>query len=182
MRGSLYLAAMDEHALPDEILLEGMRFYGYHGVHPEEQRLGQRFVVDVALTVDLQAAGESDNLAETVSYSAAYTEIRRIVEGPPRKLIEAVAEDIASALLALDGRVQRVQVRVAKPEAPVKGSVLDAVAVRIMRHREAGETRERVATRGAGLTNLGSSERYVKCCLQLARTQTAKGCYKHQPG
>ena len=142
MRGSLYLADMDEHALRDEILLEGMRFYGYHGVHPEEQRLGQRFVVDVALTVDLQAAGESDDLAETVSYSAAYTEIRRIVEGPPRKLIEAVAEDIASALLALDGRVQRVQVRVAKPEAPVKGSVLDAVAVRIMRHRGAGETRE----------------------------------------
>ncbi len=126
---------MEENAALDEILLEGMRFYGYHGVHPEEQRLGQRFVVDVALAMSLRDAGERDDLADTVSYSAAYAEIRRVVEGEPRKLIEAVAEEIAAAMLALDARVQRVRVRVAKPEAPVKGSILDAVAVRITRWR-----------------------------------------------
>jgi dihydroneopterin aldolase len=132
---------MDESVAPDEILLEGMRFYGYHGVHPEEQRLGQRFVVDVALAVSLQAAGEGDDLAATVSYSAAYAEIRRVVEGKPRQLIEAVAEEIAAALLALDDRVRRVRVRVAKPEAPVKGAILDTVAVRITRWRTPEETR-----------------------------------------
>lgn len=126
---------MDELCPVDEIQLEGLRFYGYHGVHPEERRLGQRFVVDVALAVDLRAAGESDDLGQTVSYSAAYAEIRRVVEGEPRFLIEAVAEAIAAAMLALDARVQRVQVRVAKPEAPVKGSILDTVAVRIVRWR-----------------------------------------------
>lgn len=131
---------MDETALPDEILLEGMRFYGYHGVHPEEQRLGQRFAVDVALAVSLRRAGVDDDLEATVSYSAAYAEIRRVVEGEPRKLIEAVAEEIAAALLALDHRVQRVRVRVAKPEAPVKGAILDTVAVRITRWRIPEET------------------------------------------
>jgi 7,8-dihydroneopterin aldolase/epimerase/oxygenase len=131
---------MEDTAVPDEILLEGMRFYGYHGVHPEEQRLGQRFVVDVALAVSLQRAGERDDLAATVSYSAAYAEIRRVVEGESRQLIEAVAEEIAAAMLALDGRVQRVRVRVAKPEAPVKGSILDTVAVRITRWRAPEET------------------------------------------
>lgn len=131
---------MDETALPDEILLEGMRFYGYHGVHPEEQRLGQRFAVDVALAVSLRRAGEDDDLEATVSYSAAYAEIRRVVEGEPRKLIEAVAEEIAATLLALDPRVQRVRVRVAKPEAPVKGAILDTVAVRITRWRMPEET------------------------------------------
>ena len=131
---------MDETALPDEILLEGMRFYGYHGVHPEEQRLGQRFTVDVALAVSLRRAGEDDDVEATVSYSAAYAEIRRVVEGEPRKLIEAVAEEIAAALLALDHRVQRVRVRVAKPEAPVKGAILDTVAVRITRWRMPEET------------------------------------------
>ena len=131
---------MDEYVAMDEILLEGMRFYGYHGVHPEERRLGQRFVIDVALAVDLRSAGETDDLAQTVSYSAAYAEVRQIVEGEPRQLIEAVAEGIADAMLALDTRVQRVRVRVAKPEAPVKGSVLDTVAVRITRSREAGES------------------------------------------
>lgn len=136
-----YTRGMDSHAEPDEILLEGMRFYGYHGVHPEEQRLGQRFVVDVALAVSLQAAGERDDLALTVSYSAAYAEIRRVVEGEPRQLIEAVAEEIAAAMLALDQRVQRVRVRVAKPEAPIRGSVLDAVAVCVTRWRRLEESR-----------------------------------------
>lgn len=126
---------MEYDSTHDEILLEGMRFYGYHGVHPEEQRLGQRFVVDVALAVSLRSAGESDDLAQTVSYSSAFAEIRRVVEGEPRQLIEAVAEEIASVMLALDPRVQRVKVRVAKPEAPVKGSQLDAVAVHIIRWR-----------------------------------------------
>lgn len=132
---------MEDAAVTDEILLEGMRFYGYHGVHPEEQRLGQRFVVDVTLAVNLQRAGERDDLDATVSYSAAYGEIRRVIEGEPRRLIEAVAEEIAAAMLRLDERVQRVQVRVAKPEAPVKGAILDTVAVRITRWRTPEETR-----------------------------------------
>src|SRR5918992_6150404 len=83
----------------DEILLEGMRFYAYHGVNPEERALGQRFSVDVVLGVDLRRAGQSDNLADTVSYSAVYKLVRQIVEGQPRQLIEAVAEEIAAAIL-----------------------------------------------------------------------------------
>src|SRR5215208_4896476 len=84
---------------PDEILLEGMRFYAYHGVNPEERALGQRFTVDIALAVDLRRAGQSDDLADTVSYSAVYKLVREIVEGEPRQLIEAVAEKIAVAIL-----------------------------------------------------------------------------------
>lgn len=119
----------------DQIILEGMRFYAYHGVNPEERVLGQRFVVDVAMAVDLRPAGQSDDLADTVSYSAVYKLTRRIVEGEPRNLIEAVAEEIAATILAEHDRVQRVTVTVRKPEVPMKGSMLDAAAVRITRDR-----------------------------------------------
>jgi 7,8-dihydroneopterin aldolase/epimerase/oxygenase len=122
----------------DEILLEGMRFYAYHGVNPEERALGQRFAIDVGMAVDLRQAGRSDNLADTVSYSAVYKLVRRIVEGEPRQLIEAVAEAIASAILAEFPPVARVTVTVRKPEVPMKGSMLDAAAVRISRDRAAG--------------------------------------------
>jgi len=122
----------------DEILLEGMRFYAYHGVNPEERALGQRFTVDVVLAVDLRRPGQSDDLADTVSYSAVYKVVRGIVEGPPRQLIEAVAEEIAAAILTEFPLVARVIVTVRKPEVPMKGSMLDAAGVRIRRSRSAG--------------------------------------------
>ena len=119
----------------DEILLEGMRFYAFHGVNPEERSLGQRFTVDVTLAVDLRQAGQSDDLADTVSYSAVYKLVRRIVEGEPRELIEAVAETVAAEILAGFPPVARVTVTVRKPEVPMKGSMLDAAGVRIVRSR-----------------------------------------------
>ncbi len=122
----------------DEILLEGMRFYAYHGVNPEERALGQRFTVDVVLAVDLHRAGQSDDLAHTVSYSAVYKVVRAIVEGEPRQLIEAVAEEIASVVLTEFPPVEHITVTVRKPEVPMKGSMLDAAGVRIVRSRTGG--------------------------------------------
>ncbi len=125
-------------ATTDEILLEGMRFYAYHGVNPEERVLGQRFTVDVSLEVDLRWAGVSDDLDDTVSYSAVYKLVRSVVEGEPRNLIEAVAETIASRILADFPAVARATVTVRKPEAPLKGAILDAAGVRITRARAGG--------------------------------------------
>ena len=125
----------------DEILLEGMRFYAYHGVNPEERALGQRFTVDVVLAVDLHRAGQSDDLAHTVSYSAVYKVVRAIVEGEPRQLIESVAEEVASVILTGFPPVEQVTVTVRKPAAPMKGSLLDAAGVRIVRSRTGGGDR-----------------------------------------
>lgn len=95
---------------PDEILLEGMRFYGYHGVNPEDRTLGQRFNVDVALAVDLRRPWRSDDLAETVTYSDVYKLVRSIVVGQPRNLIETLAEEITAAILATYPPIVRVTV------------------------------------------------------------------------
>jgi dihydroneopterin aldolase len=132
---------LDNTSGVDEILLEGMRFYAFHGVNPEEQALGQRFTVDVVLAVDLHRAGQSDNLAHTVSYSAVYKVVRAIVEGEPRQLIEAVAEEIASVVLTEFPPVAQISVTVRKPEVPMKGAMLDAAGVRITRSRAEGSFR-----------------------------------------
>jgi len=120
----------------DEVFLEGLRFYGYHGVNSEERTLGQRFVVDVHLTTDLAHAGRSDDLGDTVSYSAVAKRVRAIVEGPPRQLLEAVAEEIATALLAEHPSVGSVTVTLRKPEAALKGIIMEAAGVRVRRSRE----------------------------------------------
>lgn len=121
----------------DRIVLEGMVFFGYHGTRPEENSLGQRFVVDVALRVDLRAAGEADDLGATVDYSLVHRAARAIVEGPPLRLTEAVAERIAAAVLAEHPLVDAVEVRVRKPNVRLDDTVLAGSVVEIVRHRRA---------------------------------------------
>ena len=122
--------------MTDEVFLEGLRFYAYHGVNPEERAQGQRFLVDVRLAADLRAAGRGDDLTHTLNYSAAFKRVRAIVEGTPRNLIETVAEEIAAALLAEFPSARSATVTVRKPEAALKGAILDAAGVRIHRTRD----------------------------------------------
>ncbi len=105
----------------DKIILEGMEFYGYHGARPEEKNLGQRFIVDVELFLDLRQAGETDNLEHTVNYAQVFELVQAIVCGRSRQLIESVAESIAGALLE-QFPVDEVLVRVKKPQAPLPGT------------------------------------------------------------
>ena len=119
----------------DRIVLEGMQFYGFHGVNPEERSLGQNYVVDLAVELDLAPAGVSDSLEDTVSYSHLYRAVRDVVEGEPRELLEAVAQATADGVLARFP-VKAVQVRVKKPHPPIRGSVVDHASVEIYRVRE----------------------------------------------
>lgn len=117
----------------DKIILQGMEFYGYHGVLPEERSLGQRFIVDLELELDLRPAGRTDNLELTVNYARVYELVESVVRGKPRRLIESVAEDIASALME-QFPVAASTVRVKKPQAPVHGH-FTWMAVEIRRDR-----------------------------------------------
>lgn len=56
----------------DRLILRGLKFQGYHGVHLREKELGQMFLVDLDAWLDLRAAGKSDDLNDTVSYTAIY--------------------------------------------------------------------------------------------------------------
>ncbi len=119
----------------DRISLEGIVFYGYHGVNAAEKELGQRFTVDLDVWTDLRAAGETDDLTQTVNYSALYKAARSIVEGDACNLLETVATRIARAVLA-GFPVPAVRVKIAKSAPPIKGGVLRAAAVEILRYRE----------------------------------------------
>ena len=120
----------------DRIFLEGLIFYAYHGVHPEEKKLGQRFIVDITMTRDLRAAGMTDDLTQTTSYSDVYREARAIAEGGPYDLIETVAEKIAAAVLTAHAEIQDIRVTIRKPDVPIKGSILQSVGVEVFRTRE----------------------------------------------
>ena len=118
----------------DKIILQKMSFYGYHGVFPEETKLGQRFIIDLIVEADLKKAGETDSLAASIHYGEIYQVCKEIVEGKPYKLIEAVAERIASELLQSFEAISVVTVRVIKPDPPIAGHY-ESVAVEITRGR-----------------------------------------------
>ena len=118
----------------DRIMLAGMVFFGYHGVRPAERRTGQRFVVDLQVTRDLSAAGRSDDLRDTVSYSEIFRLVKDIVEGPPHNLLESLAAAIADAVLDAHD-VDTVTVAAKKPEPPIADAVMDYSGVEITRRR-----------------------------------------------
>jgi dihydroneopterin aldolase len=111
-----------------------MEFYGYHGVFSEETKLGQRFRVDLTVSLDLKKAGETDELEYSVNYAELYNVCKGIVEGKPFKLVEAVAEKIAAEILESFPMVEETKIKVIKPDPPIPGHY-QSVAVEITRSR-----------------------------------------------
>ncbi|SFJ36122.1 dihydroneopterin aldolase [Thermoflavimicrobium dichotomicum] len=115
----------------DKIFFNKMAFYGYHGVYEEENRLGQRFYVDLEMRLDLKPAAQTDHLNLTVDYGQVYEMVKHEVENSRVQLIETLAENIAQKLLA-NFPIKEILVRVTKPDPPIPG-YYDSVGVEIIR-------------------------------------------------
>ncbi len=115
----------------DLLRLNNMVFYGYHGIENSEKELGQRFEVDVDLFLDLRRAGRSDKLTDTIDYTRIYQIVEELVVEKEYNLIEALADEIARAILA-EFEIAGTVVRVRKPNVQLRG-IADGVEVEIQR-------------------------------------------------
>lgn len=122
--------------MSDRIFLTNMVFPGKHGVGDAERASAQPFEIDVEMVLDLAPAGRSDDLAQTVDYGEVFRICRTVVEGPSKRLMESLAEEIATRVLALPSqpRPSEVVVRVRKPAVPLAG-MLDHAGVEVVRRR-----------------------------------------------
>ena len=116
----------------DSVHLSQMSFHAYHGAHPEEKSLGQRFLVDLTVEGDFSAAGCSDDLEDAVDYGPIYRTVREIMESDSVNLLEHLGERICQAVLALSPRIRSVETAITKPSAPIAG-VLAGATVTIRR-------------------------------------------------
>lgn len=118
----------------DAIVISDLEVFAHHGVFPEENALGQKFMVSLRLEADLRPAGERDDLSASVDYGA----VCRLADGFLRahvfKLIETAAEGLASEILAQFPTVEAVEVQLKKPWAPI-GLPLAYSGVEIRRER-----------------------------------------------
>jgi dihydroneopterin aldolase len=121
---------------PDQIQLRGLRILGRCGVLAHEQAQDQPFEFDLDLVSDLRAAGESDELTDTVDYGAVCQLVEETVRSRPVALLEHLASRVADAVLATHERVESVTVAARKLRPPVPQDLATS-AVRIERHRGA---------------------------------------------
>lgn len=119
----------------DRIYIKGLDVFAYHGVMPKEKRDGQRFVLDITLDCDLSRAGRTDQLEDTVDYTAVMDAAVQVMTENSYDLIERAASRTAEAILRAEEKVEKVTLCLRKPEAPID-KIFDYVAVEITRERK----------------------------------------------
>jgi dihydroneopterin aldolase len=118
----------------DRIEIRDLRVLGVHGVLPEERERAQPFSIDLVAWVDMAAAQQSDELADTVDYGALAQLAADVVGGRSYQLLEALAGRLADALLVADARLRAVAVTVRKLRPPLPMDVA-STGVRVYRSR-----------------------------------------------
>jgi 7,8-dihydroneopterin aldolase/epimerase/oxygenase len=121
--------------MSDTVFVSGLLIHAHHGVMEHEAKVGQRFVLDLELALDLKAAARSDKLVDTVSYAAIVETASGAFTAQSHRLVEAAAGAVADALLAAFAVVSSVRVTVRKPHAPIAAIFAD-VGVTLVRARE----------------------------------------------
>lgn len=116
----------------DKIKINNLEVYCNHGVFPEENVLGQKFLVSAVLYTDTRVAGLRDDLTNSIHYGEVCHFIDKFMRNHTFKLIETVAESLATALLTETKKLQKIELEIKKPWAPI-GLPIENVTVSIER-------------------------------------------------
>lgn len=121
--------------MDDKIIIKCLEIYGYHGVNPEEKENGQRFIIDIELYTDISKPALTDNVDDTLSYSAVNKAINRLFNLHKFNLLEKCCDYLCRELFNEFPSLNKIDLTVKKPDAPMKGK-FDFVGVKIIRERE----------------------------------------------
>jgi len=120
--------------MSDAIFVNGLVLHAYHGVMPHEGKVGQPFVLDLMLDIDLAEASRTDKLKNTVSYERLVKTVSEAFCARRYRLAEAGA--VADAVLDRYPSIRSIRITVRKPHAPI-AATFDDVGVIITRARRA---------------------------------------------
>lgn len=149
----------------DEIKIEDLEVFANHGVFPEENILGQKFLVSATLYTDTRKAGKTDDLTASIHYGEVSAFIDQYLREHTVKLLECAAENLAEELLIQTAGLKKIRLEIKKPWAPVR-LPLKTVSVAIEREWH-------TAYIAIG-SNMGDREAYLKNAIQAM--DDIKGC------
>jgi len=144
----------------DEIRIEGLKIYAYHGVYAQENETGQDFYVNAVLYTDTRAAGRQDALALSTDYGEVCHFINDFLKLHTFRLIETMAEKTAEQILLHFPLIRALDLEIRKPQAPI-GLPFSSVSVKI--HR--GWHKAYVAVG----SNVGDKYAYIEAAIQGMR-------------
>ena len=149
----------------DKIHIKNLEVFARHGVFPEENALGQKFVVSAVLYTSTREAGRADDLAKSIHYGEVSRFITEFMEQNTFQLLETAAERLAEELLLNTEHLEKIRLEIKKPWAPV-GLPLETVSVEI----ERGWHTAYIALG----SNLGDKE--ANLCLGVEGLRSTRGC------
>ena len=149
----------------DEIRIEDLEVFANHGLFPEENVLGQKFLVSAVLYTDTRRAGKTDDLTASIHYGEVCAFIDRYLREHTFKLLERAAESLAEELLLNTQNLRKVRIEIKKPWAPV-GLPLKTVSVSIER-----EWHDVIIALGS---NMGDREGYLNGAVE--KLNAVRGC------
>lgn len=115
--------------MTSKIILENLKIYAYHGVLPEETKIGTYYIINAELHADLEKATQSDDLQDTINYA----EVNDIIHQEmtiPSQLLERVIGRIISKIEIQFPQVTFVKIKLTKTRPPMQGE-MDGVSVEI---------------------------------------------------
>ncbi|MHB1483613.1 MAG: dihydroneopterin aldolase [Saccharofermentanales bacterium] len=119
----------------DKVIVKDLEVYAFHGVHAEEKKMGQMFIISAEITTSFAKAVRTDDVNDTISYSAVCKEIKNIMNDAKHNLVETVAYNIIKNLMSIYPTIISVKILIKKPWAPI-GKHLEYAAVEMERTRE----------------------------------------------
>ena len=136
----------------DQIKITDLEVFANHGVFPEENKLGQKFLISAVLYTDTRKAGKTDDLTASIHYGEVSAFITKYMKEHTYQLLERVTETLAEEMLKSISGLCKIDLEIKKPWAPV-GLPLKTVSVKI--------SREWHTTYIALGSNIGDSETYL---------------------
>lgn len=112
----------------DTISLENMEFYCHHGVMEQEKKVGNIYIVDIMLFLDLSKACLSDNIDDTVNYAEIYSIIKKTIL-TPCNLLEFIANKICINIKAKFPEINKIKITLKKQSPPIQGKIQYATII-----------------------------------------------------
>lgn len=141
----------------EQILVQGLQVFGYHGVYEQEKEEGQTFLVNCVMDTSFARAIHSDDVGETVDYGTVCLFIKKYFEEKAYDLLEKVADGLATSIMYAFPGIEKIQIQITKPNAPIPME-FESVGVRV-------EKKWHKVALAIG-SNMGDKEKYLTDAME----------------